>query len=110
METEIPVRALTSELSRSQRAADAVTEFCGSWTFIVIFAVVTALWIGLNTIELVFTPFDRYPFILLNLFFTVIELFQGPVILMSQNREMERDREAVRGLHVKLDAILEKII
>ncbi len=110
METEIPVRALTSELSRSQRAADVVTEFCGSWTFIVIFAVVTALWIGLNTIELVFTPFDRYPFILLNLFFTVIELFQGPVILMSQNREMERDREAVRGLHVKLDAILERII
>jgi uncharacterized membrane protein len=98
---------VTPKLSRSQRAADTVTEFCGSWTFIVAFAVMTMIWVGLNTVQIAFQPFDRYPFILLNLVFTVIELFQGPLIMMSQNRQMERDRDTVRGLHTKLDAILE---
>jgi uncharacterized membrane protein len=94
-------------LTRSQRAADAVTIFCGSWTFILMFGVFTLLWLGLNTtLLLVHRPFDPYPFILLNLVFTVVELFQGPLIMMSQNREMERDREAVQGLHAKLDRIL----
>ena len=97
------------ELTRSQRAADIVTEFCGSWTFIIVFAVLTTAWIALNSVQILFSIFDPYPFILLNLVFTVIELFQGPLIMMSQNRQMERDREAVQGLHAKLDIISEKI-
>ena len=97
------------ELTRSQRAADIVTEFCGSWTFIIVFAVLTTTWIALNSVQILFSIFDPYPFILLNLVFTVIELFQGPLIMMSQNRQMERDREAVQGLHAKLDIISEKI-
>ncbi len=51
--------------------------------------------------------FDPYPYILLNLFLTVVSTFQSPLIMMSQNRQMERDREAVAGLHRKLDAIME---
>src|ERR1700726_4745571 len=94
--------------SRSQRTADAVTWFCGTWTFVFIFAVFTVGWISLNTVEYLFRPFDPYPFILLNLVFTVLELFQGPIILMSQNREMERDRDAVQSIHDKLDILLEK--
>jgi|SRR5579863_2429843 len=95
------------QLSRAQRAADIVTEFCGSWSFIIIFAALTISWIILNSVQILFQIFDPYPFILLNLLFTVIELFQGPLIMMSQNRQMERDRDAVQGLHIKLDKILE---
>lgn len=95
-------------LTRAQRASDAVAEFCGSWTFIALFALFTAVWIVLNVIEFVCRPFDPYPFILLNLVFTVVELFQGPLIMMSQNRQMERDREAVNGIHSKLDALLRR--
>ena len=92
--------------TRPQRAADAVTWFCGTWTFVFLFAGFTAAWVVLNVTEYVWHPFDPYPFILLNLVFTVIELFQGPIILMSQNREMERDRDRDRQAHAKLDRII----
>ncbi len=94
-------------LSYAQRAADTVTEFCGSWTFMIVFAIFTAAWIILNVIVYC-NHWDPYPFILLNLVFTVIELFQGPIILLSQNRQMERDRDSVQGIHTKLDEILER--
>lgn len=97
--------SLETPLTRSQRAADIVTEFCGSWTFVTSFAVFTVAWLVLNTLILLSKPFDPYPFIFLNLVFTIIELFQGPLIMMSQNRQMERDRDAVQGLHTKLDEI-----
>lgn len=58
-----------------------------------------------NTVK-IFTAFDAYPYILLNLFLTVVSTFQSPLIMMSQNRQMERDREAVQGLHAKMDEIL----
>lgn len=93
------------ELSRSQRAADAVTEFCGSWPFIICFSGITIIWMALNTFLVLFGVFDPYPYILLNLFLTVISTFQSPLIMMSQNRQMERDREAVQGLHAKLDTM-----
>jgi len=54
-------------------------------------------------------PWDPWPYIVLNLVFTVVEFYQGPIILMSQNRELERDREAVQELHAKLDAILTRL-
>lgn len=80
-----------------------VTEFCGSWTFIIAFSVITLGWMALNSLLILFVVFDPYPYILLNLFLTVISTFQSPLIMMSQNRQMERDRDAVRGLHDKLD-------
>lgn len=109
-----------ANLTLSQRAADSVTWFCGSWTFIIVFAVFTFIWIALNVVEVLCRPFDPYPFILLNLVFTVVELFQGPLILMSQNRQVERDketqsladshdRETILALHGKLDYITEVV-
>lgn len=89
-------------LTRAQRAADAVSAFCGSWTFIIAFSAITLCWMAFNTFK-IFTTFDPYPYILLNLFLTVVSTFQSPLIMMSQNRQMERDRDAVQGLHDKLD-------
>ena len=66
-------------------------------------------WVGLNTVWLAFGQFDAYPFILFNLFLTVISTLQGPIIMMAQNREAERDREYVRSLHLKLDLVLRKL-
>ena|ERR1035438_695770 len=94
-------------LTRAQRAADVVTEFCGSWTFIVVFSAITGGWISINTVWVFHSAWDPYPFILLNLVLTVVSTFQSPLIMMSQNRQMERDRDAVRGLHAKLDALIE---
>lgn len=93
------------KLTRAQRAADVVTEFCGSWTFIVAFSVITFGWMMLNSVLILFRVFDPYPYILLNLFLTVVSTFQSPLIMMSQNRQMERDRDAVQGLHDKLDEL-----
>ena len=92
-------------LTSAQRAADVVTEFCGSWTFILVFSLGTAGWMLVNSWLMLSRAFDPYPYILLNLVLTVVSTFQSPLIMMSQNRQMERDRDAVRGLHVKLDVI-----
>jgi uncharacterized membrane protein len=97
----------TAPLTRSQRAADAVTEFCGSWTFIIVFSLITGGWIVLNSVLILAGVFDPYPYILLNLILTVVSTFQSPLIMMSQNRQMERDREAVCGIHAKLDVLKE---
>ncbi len=101
---EAPV--FNAHLSKSQRMADRVTEFCGSWTFIAAFSALTAGWIVFNTILVLAYRFDPYPFILFNLVLTVVSTFQSPLIMMSQNRQIERDREIVKGLHEKLDRLL----
>ena len=103
------MKTMTLPLTRSQRAADAVTEFCGSWTFIFAFSALTAGWIVLNTALLLIWRWDPYPFILFNLVLTVVSTFQSPLIMMSQNRQIERDREIVQGLHAKLDAMAEQL-
>jgi uncharacterized membrane protein len=92
-------------LTRAQRAADVVTEFCGSWPFIVWGALLVGGWIVINTCWAIWGAFDPYPFMLGNLALTIISTFQSPLIMMSQNRQMERDREAVQGLHAKLDEL-----
>lgn len=99
----------SKHLTKGQIAADAVTEFCGSWTFIIAFSLITCGWMALNSILILFGVFDPYPYILLNLFLTVVSTFQSPLIMMSQNRQMERDREAVAGLHTKLDRIAKEL-
>lgn len=96
------------ELTKAQRAADSVTEFCGSWPFIIVFTGITLMWMAYNTWK-IFEAFDPYPYILLNLFLTVISTFQSPLIMMSQNRQMERDRDAVQGLHDKLDELAARL-
>ncbi len=100
-----------------EKAADAVARFAGSWTFIIGFVAVLTLWMGLNVTGLIFGIFDPYPFILLNLALSSIAALQAPVIMMSQRRQEEKDREQsendykvnlkaeleIRHLHDKID-------
>jgi len=80
------------KLNLGQRAADGITQLGGSWTFILIMIMALLAWVALNAWLLIKKPFDPYPFILLNLFLSCLAAFQAPIILMSQNREAERDR------------------
>ena len=93
-----------------QRAADAVATFGGSWTFIAIFAAILIAWVGLNSFILVKYDknFDPYPYILLNLFLSMLAAIQAPIILMSQNRQADKDRlNAEHDYEVNLKAELE---
>lgn len=80
-----------------QRIADKVATFGGSWTFIILFAVIILFWIGANTYLLNNHGFDPYPFILLNLVLSCLAALQAPIIMMSQNRQEEKDRERARN-------------
>lgn len=93
-----------------QRAADAVAKFGGSWAFIILFGVVLVCWVVLNSYILVNynKAFDPYPYILLNLFLSMLASIQAPIILMSQNRQAEVDRiNAEHDYEVNLKAELE---
>jgi uncharacterized membrane protein len=93
-----------------QRAADAVATFGGSWTFIVLFAATLIIWVGLNSFILIRHGgvFDPYPYILLNLFLSMLAAIQAPIILMSQNRQAQKDRlGAEHDYEVNLKAELE---
>lgn len=74
-----------------QKAADILTTFAGSWTFILSLLGLLAVWMALNLFAWI-NHWDPYPFILLNLFLSSLAAIQAPVILMSQNREEQRDR------------------
>jgi uncharacterized membrane protein len=103
-----------------QRVADNVASFGGSWTFIISFGIFILLWILLNIVWLANQAFDPYPFILLNLLLSCLAAMQAPVIMMSQNRQEEKDRERakkdyminlkseleIRVLHEKIDHLI----
>lgn len=103
-----------------QRLADRVATFGGSWTFILTFLFFLLLWVSSNVFLLLNKGFDPYPFILLNLILSCIAALQAPVIMMSQNRQEEKDRERskkdyminlkseleIRLLHEKIDHLL----
>ena len=104
-------------LTLGQRIADKVASFGGSWTFIISFGVFIFFWISVNVYWLVNKGFDPYPFILLNLILSCVAALQAPVIMMSQNRQEDKDRERskkdyminlkseleIRTLHEKID-------
>jgi uncharacterized membrane protein len=91
-----------------ERWADELANFGGSWRFIAIFCGVLFLWVVMNTALIIWKPFDPYPFIFLNLVLSCLAAIQAPVILMSQNREEERDRlQAEHDYRVNLKAELE---
>ena len=99
-----------TSVTRGQRAADAVARFGGSWIFIGIFAAVMIGWVILNSVILIRydRSFDPYPYILLNLFLSMLASIQAPIILMSQNRHAEKDRiDAEHDYEVNLKAELE---
>ncbi len=75
-----------------QRAADKLTRLAGSWTFIILFLIILILWILINVYAWIKT-WDPYPFILLNLILSSVAAIQAPIILMSQNREAQKDRQ-----------------
>ena len=91
-----------------QNIADSVAKFGGSWTFILIFIFILLFWIILNSIALMKKPFDPYPYILLNLVLSCLAALQAPVIMMSQNRQEEKDRiRAENDYQVNLKAEIE---
>ena len=108
------------DLTYGQRLADKVASFGGSWTFIIYFGVFILIWIIINIVFLANKSFDPYPFILLNLILSCIASLQAPVIMMSQNRQEEKDRERakkdyminlkseleIRILHEKIDHLM----
>jgi uncharacterized membrane protein len=108
------------KLTFGQRIADKVATFGGSWTFIIIFGVFLLIWITANVFWLANRAWDPYPFILLNLILSCIAALQAPVIMMSQNRQEEKDRERgkkdyminlkseleIRTLHEKMDHLI----
>lgn len=103
----------------SSRLADKVATFGGSWWFIIIFLLLMLAWMIINVYFLI-KPFDPYPFIFLNLVLSTIAAIQAPLIMMSQNRKEEKDRQRaindylvnlkaeieVRNLHQKLDLLI----
>jgi uncharacterized membrane protein len=82
------------KMSAGARIADVVAAFIGSWRFIIIQSAIFAVWVVFNTLWLFGAyQFDPYPFILFNLFMSAEAAYASPLILMSQNRQNERDRE-----------------
>lgn len=81
------------KLTLSQKAADIVTKFAGSWLFILLLGLFLFIWMSFNALWLIFgKTWDPYPFILLNLCLSCLAAIQAPIILMSQNRQADRDR------------------
>ncbi|MBK9256892.1 MAG: DUF1003 domain-containing protein [Saprospiraceae bacterium] len=97
-----------NELSFGQKLADQVAEFGGSWSFIISFFSFIVVWVIVNIWFLAAKPFDPFPFILLNLLLSCLAAIQAPIIMMSQNRLEQKDRQ--RGEHdykINLKAELE---
>ena len=115
-----PLETLTS----GQKISDKVARFGGIWKFIILFGVVLILWIIFNAVAIGKYKFDPYPFILMNLILSCIAALQAPIIMMSQNRQEEKDRMRsendylinlkaemqIRSLHQKIDLLLEEQI
>lgn len=115
-----PLEILTS----GQKISDKVARFGGSWLFIILFGIILTSWIVFNVLAIGPLEFDPYPFILMNLLLSFIAAFQAPIILMSQNRQEEKDRKRsendylinlksemqIRSMHQKIDLLLEKQI
>ena len=111
-------------LSEGQKISDKVARFGGSWTFIIVFTVLLILWIIYNSNVPAKEQFDPFPFILMNLVLSCIAALQAPIIMMSQNRQEEKDRMRaendymvnlkaeleIRSLHQKMDMLLEEQI
>ncbi|WP_313368383.1 DUF1003 domain-containing protein [Sphingobacterium mizutaii] len=109
-------------LNRGQLISDKVARFGGSWSFILIFTGILIVWILYNTLILKQDRFDPYPFILMNLVLSCLAALQAPIIMMSQNRQEEKDRKRaendylvnlkaeleIRSLHKKIDVLLEE--
>lgn len=109
-----------NKLSFGDRISDKVSGFVGSWPFIMAAVSMIIIWVIIN-VSYIIKPFDPYPFILLNLFLSCVAAIQAPIIMMSQNREGDKDRIKAKNdykvnlkseiiiedLHLKMDKIIE---
>jgi len=106
-----PNEVVQEQQTFGEQVADAVAKFGGSWSFIFLFGGVLLAWVAVNTIlirNVGKEPFDPYPFILLNLFLSMLAALQAPVIMMSQNRQDAKDRIRIElDYQVNLKAELE---
>jgi uncharacterized membrane protein len=107
-----------------QKLSDKVAQFGGSWRFIILFGIVLTVWITFNVLAIGHYKFDPYPFILMNLILSCIAALQAPIIMMSQNRQEEKDRMRsendyminlkaemqIRSINQKIDLLLEEQI
>ena len=94
-----------------QRAADSIAKFAGSWAFIFSFSGVLILWMVVNVL-LAARAFDPYPFILLNLVLSCVAAIQAPLIMMSQNRQEEKDRRRAENdykVNLKTEIMIEDL-
>lgn len=94
-----------------QRAADSIAKFAGSWAFIFSFSGILILWMVVNVL-LAAGAFDPYPFILLNLVLSCVAAIQAPLIMMSQNRQEEKDRRRAENdykVNLKTEIMIEDL-
>lgn len=115
---------IAEKLTKGQALADKVALFGGSWKFIISFFVLLTIWIVFNVLAIGVYKFDPYPFILMNLILSCIAALQAPIIMMSQNRQDEKDRKRsendylinlkaemqIHSLNQKIDLLLEEQI
>jgi len=115
-----PEEEMDRTRTAGERLADLIADFGGSWKFIIMFFAFIFIWMLVNTLLLIFRPFDPYPFILLNLMLSLLAAIQAPIIMMSQNRQEDKDRVRaendykvnlkaeleIRHLHEKLDHLI----
>ena len=118
------VQPKIEELNFGDRLSNNVAMFGGSWKFIISFFIVLTVWIVFNVLAIGVFKFDPYPFILMNLILSCIAALQAPIIMMSQNRQEEKDRKRsendylinlkaemqIRSLNQKIDLLLEEQI
>ena len=110
-DSKISESPATEKYTLGQRAADAIAKFAGSWAFIFAFTGVLILWMVINTI-LASNAFDPYPFILLNLVLSCVAAVQAPLIMMSQNRQEEKDRRRAENdykVNLKTEIMIEDL-
>ncbi len=103
---------LSQKLTTGQKAADKMARFAGSWWFVGAFAAVVLTWMLINTRVILRHPFDRYPYVFLNLVLACIASLQAPLIMMSQNRESQKDRLKAENdylINLKSEIILEDL-
>ena len=110
-DSKISESPATEKYTLGQRAADTIAKFAGSWAFIFAFTGVLILWMGVNTI-LAADAFDPFPFILLNLVLSCAAAIQAPLIMMSQNRQEEKDRRRAENdykVNLKTEIMIEDL-
>ena len=110
-DSKISESPTAEQYTLGQRAADAIAKFAGSWAFIFSFTGVLLLWMVVNTI-LAADAFDPFPFILLNLVLSCVAAIQAPLIMMSQNRQEEKDRRRAENdykVNLKTEIMIEDL-